>query len=182
MASRIKSSESMLLVIDIQEKLAPALLDSEKVISTSINLVKAAQVLGLPTLVTEQYPDGLGQTVKVVRDVLPDQKAYHKMTFSCVQDLETKNRIEQIGRKQVVVCGMEAHVCVLQSVFDLLEAGYEVFVVSDAVSSRSQDNKKLGLERMRQAGAQIVVTEMVLFEWLGQAGTPEFKKLLPLIK
>jgi len=177
----IKADTSCLLVIDVQEKLVPAMADADGVISNAMVLMQAATRLAVPMLVSEQYPVGLGLTVEPLAERM-DGEAVEKMSFSCVADDGWKTRFDAMGRGQAVIVGIEAHVCVLQTAMDLLATGHQVFVVADATSSRSPDSHAMALHRLGQAGAEIVTTEMVMFEWLGRAGTPEFKELSSLIK
>lgn len=182
MAHRILSQDSLLLVVDIQARLAPAMQNGDTAIAENKKLLQAANELAIPCCASEQYPKGIGHTVEGLIGFVEPQKIWEKMTFSCLQEPSIKEALATKGRSQIIVTGMETHVCVLQTVLDLLDEGYQVFVVDDGVASRTLKNKELGLARMRQCGAQIVSTEMVLFEWLGRAGTDDFKKILPLIK
>jgi len=182
MTHRIKASDCLFFVVDIQQKLAPAMTEGTVALANNVKLLQAAIELDVPYLVSEQYPKGIGHTVDELASLIDKSFVVEKMTFSCLGEDHIRKVISQTGKKQIIVSGMETHVCVLQTVLDLLNAGYQVFVVADSVASRTNANKELGLGRMRQCGAQIVTTEMVLFEWLERAGTAEFKKVLPLIK
>ncbi|MCA1826910.1 MAG: hydrolase [Myxococcales bacterium] len=173
--------QSLLLVIDVQEKLAAAMKGREQLERNVAVLIQAARRLGLPIVATEQYPKGLGHTVAALRDLLGDQPM-EKMEFSCGASKPIARRIVTTGRKQVIVAGMEAHVCVFQTVRDLLRGEFAVFVVEDAVLSRTEANRATGLRLCEKAGATLTSTETVLFDLLGVAGTPEFKELAPLIK
>ena len=177
----IKIEQSALLVIDIQERLAPAMQGIDDVIKNTKTLLRAATLLEAPVLVSEQYPKGLGITVPDLRPMI-SEGTIEKISFSCMGEADFAERFTSLGRGQAVVAGIESHVCVLQTVMDLLASGIQVFVVSDATSSRTTANCELALRRMQAAGAEIVSTEMVVFEWLGQAATAEFKELLPLVK
>jgi len=174
----IKAETSSLLVIDIQEKLAPAMSDLDRVVENVSILKQAASRLSIPQLTSEQYPEGLGGTMQG----LDDGEAVRKMSFSCMADDGYASHFNALNRNQAVIVGMEAHVCVLQTAMDLLGRDVQVFVVADATTSRKPDNHAMAMQRLSGAGAQIVTTEMVLFEWLGQAGTDEFKDLSKLIK
>ena len=178
----MRPDQSCLAVVDIQERLAPAMAEDDRVQANTGVLLHAAKSLRVPVLVSEQYPKGLGPTVGSLVAAIPGDAIIEKMTFSCLGERAFSSRWAKLGRPQVVLCGIEAHVCVLQTALDFVAEGIDVFVVADAVSSRTLENKSLGLERMRAAGAHIVSTEMVVFEWLGRAGTPEFKELSALIK
>lgn len=173
----MNAQQSCLLIIDIQERLAPAVMDPDQIIATTDLLIAAARRLEVPVLATEQYPKGLGPTVSDLAGVLRHEEVVEKTTFSAMAAAPLAARLQETGAKQILVCGMEAHVCVLQTVFDLLAAGYQSFAVIDAISSRRRESHAAAVERMRQAGAQAVTAEMVVFEWLGEAGTPAFKEL-----
>jgi nicotinamidase-related amidase len=170
----IDADRSQLLVIDMQEKLMPAIHDHERVAADVEWLVRAAQRIGVPVAASEQYPKGLGRTVKAIRDLLPEEAVATKTHFSCVA-AQCLPGLPGADRPQVVVAGVETHVCVLQTVLELLEEGKEVYVVADGVGSRRPPDRDFALLRMRQEGARIVTREMVVFEWLGEAGTPLFR-------
>ncbi len=190
MASEAKSpevllnvSDSVLLLVDIQEKFRPAIAGIETVIHNGVILVRSALRLSVPVIVSEQYPKALGATAAELKHCLPSTQIYHpKLCFSALgcepllQELKTK------GRKQVVLVGVETHVCVLQTGLELLAAGYAVFIAADSVASRKEQNRDLALQRLERHGAILVSMEMIVFEWLRAAGTPEFKELQPLFK
>ena len=179
---RLRRDEAVLLVIDEQERLLPNVFEEDRVRRSTIAVVEAAKILGVPLVVTEQYPKGIGNTAADVMEAVGETEVIEKMTFSTFGEPAFVEALEALGRKTLIVVGIESHVCVTQSVLDALTAGYEVHVVSDAVSSRTEANWQIGLNRMRQAGATISSTEMALFELLRVAGTPEFKDVLKLIK
>ena len=167
---------STLLLIDLQERLQPAIHEAEQVLAASLWLTRVARRLDIPVLCTEQYPRGLGPTVAALRDLLDAESIVDKLHFSALAE----GRLLALpggSREQFVVAGTEAHVCVLQTVLDLLAAGRKVFVVDEAVGSRRPTDKALALARMRAHGADIVSREMVVFEWLGQAGNDVFREL-----
>lgn len=172
----MRADRSTLLVIDIQERLCPALHEAEALVDNSAWLIRVARQLNVPVLVSEQYPKGLGPTVAALQPLLEGVTPVEKLRFSTAREAAL---LAQPGgeRQQFVVCGAETHVCVLQTVLELLEAGRQVFVVEEAVTSRTPANKQLALARMRQAGAQIVSGEMVAFEWMERAGTETFKEI-----
>ena len=170
----IDADRSLLLVIDLQEKLLPAIHDHERVAADVLWLVRAAQRIGVPVAATEQYPRGLGRTAKAIRDLLPEDAVATKNHFSCVA-AQCLGALPGADRPQVVIAGAEAHVCVLQTALELLEEGKEIYVVADGVGSRRPADRDFALSRMRQEGARIVTREMVVFEWLGEAGTALFK-------
>ncbi len=178
----IKADRSCLLVIDVQSRLAPAMHESQPAIANISILMKAAARLGVPMLVSQQYSKGLGPTVPELARLAPAEAVMEKLHFSCLGDDAFARRFVELGRDQPIVCGIEAHVCVLQTVLDLCQGSHHVFAVADAVTSRTPENAKAARERMAAAGASVVTTEMVIFEWLGRAGTPEFKDLSALIK
>jgi nicotinamidase-related amidase len=178
----IDPNGSCLLIIDIQERLLPSMAHAAEVIANAGILLKSARRLGVPVLASEQYPRGLGRTVPEIAALLPNAAVMEKNHFSCMADDDFRRRYREVAPVQAVVAGIEAHVCVLQTVEQLLAEGDQVFVVADGVSSRTGRNHQLALERMRSGGAAIVSAEMVVFEWLRRAGTPEFKELSALIK
>jgi len=178
----IDAASAALLVVDIQERLLPAVAAPERVVNNTRTLLHAADRLAVPVLVSEQYPQGIGRTVAGLGNLVTSDRVVEKIHFSCVREPAWASRHRALERTQAVVVGIEAHVCVLQTALDLLAEGQEVFVVGDAVSSRTTDNHAAALARLRDEGAHIVTTEMVVFEWLEQAGTPEFRELVALIK
>ncbi|NQV99357.1 MAG: hydrolase [Rhodospirillales bacterium] len=178
----IEPDKSCLIVIDMQERLVPAMQAPARTIKNAATLMKAATCLSVPTVLTEQYPKGLGHTVPELLKLADGMKVMEKLHFSCMKDINFSTYFKSLGRKQAVIAGMEAHICVLQTGMTLMEQGYEIFVVTDATSSRTPESEKACLDRLSAAGAGIVTTEMVVFEWLGQAATPQFKELLPLMK
>lgn len=167
--------QASLLVVDIQEKLAPAVVDAAGMAARCRWLISVAADHGLPVVFSEQYPRGLGHTLPELLAQAPDSQVVEKTHFSCVAANCLPETV--LLRPQTIVCGMEAHVCVLQTVLELLELDKQVFVVADAVSSRKVSDIELGLQRMRDAGAVIVSKEMVLFECLRQAGGEHFKRM-----
>jgi nicotinamidase-related amidase len=172
-----------LVVIDVQERLAPAMPVPDAVPNALGLLLAAARTCRVPVTVSEQYPKGLGATLPAVVEALPEHSAFvEKMTFSAMREPDFAARIEGVDRPRLVVTGMETHVCVLQTVLDALHGGLAVSVVADAVASRTAEDRLRGLDRMHAAGAEIVTAEMVVFEWLERAGTPAFKALSPLIR
>ncbi len=170
----MRADSSALLVIDVQERLLPHIHDWQRVFGHVDWLVQVAQRLGVPVAATEQYPKGIGHTHPLIAAKLPANATGFKLHFSCV-DGNCLPGLPGMARPQIVVCGIESHVCVLQTVLQLAAAGKQVFVVEEAVGSRDPAHKALALERMRAHGIQIVCREMVTFEWLGQAGTDLFR-------
>lgn len=178
---KLDRGRAALAVIDVQEAFRPAVLDFERVAANVGVLVQGARILGLPVIVTEQYPKGLGDTVPEVAAYLDGIDRLEKTTFSAVGAEGFPAALADV-RDQVMVCGIEAHVCVNQTVEDLLATGREVHVVGDAVTSRTPANRDLGLQKMEQSGATLTSVETALFELLREAGTPEFKEIQKLIK
>lgn len=178
---RLEKENAILLIIDLQEKLMKAMKDREKVYKNTNLLIAAAKQLNIPIIVTEQYPRGLGQTVAEIEENLPQCSKVEKTSFSaCTQSL--KEILGGIPQKTVIVTGSETHICVFQTVRDLLEDGYEVYLVRDAVCSRFDENYENGLELMKDIGAVITTAETVVFDLLKEAGTPDFKVISPLLK
>jgi nicotinamidase-related amidase len=179
---RIVRERAALAVIDIQERLLPVMHEKDRVVQNAVRLIRAAEILKIPLLVTEQYRKGVGATVPEVAAAISRFAPVEKLAFSrCGADGFVEG-LKQRGVQDVVLCGIEAHVCVAQTCLDLLDLGFRPFVVADAVSSRTAENHQFGIARMRDAGAVITSTEMIIFELLGRAGTDEFKQVLPLIK
>lgn len=177
----IARDASRLLIVDMQEKLLPLIATSDRVIANCGRLIDGAKIFGVPVFATEQYPKGLGPTVSSLAERLADRPP--KLRFSCAEVLDWGMAAEQPDRRhQIVVAGIEAHVCVLQTVIDLLAAGFQVFVPADAVASRTELDRQVALDRLSGCGAIIVTTESVLFEWCEASGTPEFKQISLLIK
>ncbi len=178
-------ARSQLLVVDVQERLLPAVQNGERMVERCAILLKVAQRLAIPVLISEQYKKGLGPTVHQLNDTKGDAVIMEKAHFSCAADPAIMAHVSDItaqGRNQIVVCGAEAHVCVLQSALGLKIKGLDVFVVADAVSSRRDESVDLAMKRLRDVAVGVVNTEMVVFEWLHVSGTEEFKALSKLIK
>ncbi len=180
---QLDRAKTAIVVIDIQSRLTPAMPQDTlaRVVKYTRALIGTAKELGMPVLATEQYPKGLGELIPEVREVLPSPPLV-KMHFSCGADPAFAAALEKTGRRQIVVCGMEAHVCVFQTVRDLVAKGYEVHLCSDAVASRLEVHRASGIELCREAGAVITNAETVIFDLLHVCGTPEFKKVAPLVK
>ncbi|MBY4678129.1 hydrolase [Marinobacterium arenosum] len=173
----IHPDKSCLLVVDIQEKLAPKIHDSEQLIANAKWLIEIANRLRVPVLTSEQYPQGLGHTVAELRPLLPAVGIMEKTHFSCMSEPACNAKINQLRPDQLVVIGSEAHVCVLQTAIQLKQQAREVYVVEDAVGSRNPTDKAAALARMRQLGIHVVTREMVAFEWLQKAGTEQFRQI-----
>ena len=179
----VRAEESVLVVVDVQDRLLPSIHESDRVLRNVDILLKAAAARPVPVIVTEQYAKGLGPTAAAVRDILPaGTPVVEKMTFASTGEPAFNDALERTARRRIVLCGTEAHVCVLQTGLGLLAAGYRVHLVADAVSSRTPANHTAAVDRLRAAGASIVTTEMVVFEWTERAGTPLFKTMLGLVR
>ncbi|WP_331831759.1 isochorismatase family protein [Pseudomonas sp. LH21] len=171
----IDPRKATLLVVDIQEKLIAAMSDPEGTAARARWLLAATAELKLPTVISEQYPKGLGHTLAALKAAAPAAEIVEKLHFSCVAAECLPSSL--LDREQVIVCGMETHVCVLQTVLGLRALGKQVYVVEDACDSRTLQSKAAGLTRMRDAGAQVVTREMVLFELLGSSSHPQFRQI-----
>ncbi len=180
--ARIIRKTAGLLVVDIQERLLPAIHEKERLLQNALRLAKGATLFGLPVFVTEQYRKGLGPTTAELAAAIPGFAPIEKLAFSACGAEGLIKSIRARGVTDLVVCGIEAHVCVCQTCLDLLQQGFRTFVVGDAISSRTPDNHRLAIDRLHDAGVTIVSTEMVLFELLERAGTEEFKQVLALVK
>lgn len=178
----LTAAESLLLVIDIQERLLPVMQDGARVVRNAGILLQASARLEIPVLVTEQYPQGLGPTVPEIRALAGHAATLPKMDFSACGDAAIRSHIADSRRRQIVVAGIEAHVCVLQTALGLAADGHDVSVVTDAISSRSADSVAVAQQRMASAGITLVTAEMCVFEWLGTAAHPEFRALSRLIR
>jgi nicotinamidase-related amidase len=186
MVDFLKREDAFLAVVDVQERLVPAIhKDLLPVSLKNMQLaIEAAGTLGLPILVTEQYPKGLGRTIPDILQALEgkEYRLFDKVTFSCARDEAFLEAVASLNRRQAVMVGMETHVCVYQTSVDLARAGYSVFVLDDAVSSRYLHNYRSGLQALRDAGCTVFSTESAIFELLNVAATPEFKKIASLLK
>lgn len=178
----IRSNDSALVVVDMQERLVPAMQAPARTIRNARLLLRAARLTGVPALLTEQYPQGLGHTIPEITAEAEGVQVMPKIHFSCMEDEGFETAFKGLGRSQVVLSGMEAHICVVQTAASMVEAGYQVFVVSDATASRTMESERACLQRLNAAGVGVVTTEMVIYEWLGKAGTPAFKEMLALVK
>ena len=177
---RLKVEDTALLVVDIQEKLLPKIMQASEVLRNASFIVNAAKSLGVPVIATEQYPKGLGPTVEPIRGLLTT--VWEKKTFSAVGEGGALDFLKSDARIKVVVVGIEAHICVMQTVLDLLNQGFHVFVCVDAVSSRYAIDVKIALKRMQQAGAILVTAETCVYEWLETAANPAFKEISAMVQ
>jgi len=180
----LEPEHCVLVVVDIQEKLLPPIFQREQMVKNAQLLIRTAAILGIPALVTTQYARGLGPTVAQIASLLPGTEAMDKQLFSCFGSEAFCGALKRLPgqRNTLLLCGMEAHICVMQTALAGLRAGYLVHVASDAVGSRSEWNWKIGLDRMHAAGAIISSTEMMMYELMKSSGSAAFKELLPYLK
>jgi len=174
--------EAVLVVVDVQEKLTNVMCEKESLRREFAKLIKGTLVLEVPIIVTEQNPKGLGPTISEIKALLPDVAPIYKMAFSCFGEEEFPKRLKDLGRKQIILTGIETHVCVYQTAMDLIDAGYDVQVVADCVSSRTLANKEIALDKMKMAGIDITSAEIILFELLKTADSPKFREIASIIK
>lgn len=182
---RLRAERSVLVVVDVQAKLVPAIAERARVIARTGVLVRAAALLGIPVVVTEHYARGIGETVPELLALAPNAPRFQKLSFAATGEADFAASMQALragGRDQVLLSGLEAHVCVMQTALGLIESGLEVAIAADAVASRAESSARLALERLRQAGAVIVDSEMAVFEWADRADNPAFRALLALIK
>ncbi|MBN1366877.1 MAG: hydrolase [Dehalococcoidales bacterium] len=175
-------SNTILIIIDVQEKLWRVMYENEKLSDNLQRLIRGIQILNIPIILTEQYPQGIGPTVPEIAALLTDIKPLAKLSFSCCGDTNFLKILKNIDRKQVLVTGIESHVCVYQTAVDLLNSGYEVQAVTECVSSRTAENRLLGLQRIESAGGKLTGVEMALFELLKTAGNEQFKAINKIVK
>ena len=181
--SILSENETLVLMIDVQEKLLNAMFNKEIVKKNSSIIAKVTSILEMPVVLTEQYPKGLGITVPEVKDFLcNDTKIFEKSAFSALEDEDVFDEIKTWNKRQIVICGVETHICVSQTVNSLVELGYDVSVISDACGSRAEQEHLAGINRIKENGAHIITTEMALFEWLKTSKHPKFKEIQALIK
>lgn len=179
------ADDSLLIVVDLQSKLSAVIpeADAEQMIANTGRLLEAADILKVPVLLTEQYPKGLGPTEPAIASKLPEgTRVFEKTGFSCCAAPGFSEALQDFRHHQLILVGLEAHVCVLQTALELLNLGYQVFIVEDAVCSRKIENKVNSLQRLQQQGATISNYESVLFEWLKSSGHPDFKKISGLLR
>jgi nicotinamidase-related amidase len=178
----LRLDDAFLILIDVQGKLWNVMFEKEALLENTQRLVKGLTLLGVPIMLTEQNPRGLGPTVPDLSQLIPEVKPLPKFCFSCCQNQEFQDAVTSLKRRQALVCGIEAHICVHQTTLELLNNGYEVQVVADAVSSRTLRNRDIALARMESEGAKLTTTEMALFELLKTAENSKFKDLSRIIK
>ncbi len=178
----LQLNQSCLVVVDVQGKLAQLMHDKDSLLGNIKILIKAANILGIPILWCQQYPKGLGATVDEIAELLEGNKPIDKTSFDCFGDEKFRMKLAALDKKNIILCGIEAHVCIYQTAEALLKKGYRVELISDAVSSRTLQNKQIGIDRMRIGGVNISSTEMVLFELLKDAKNSKFKEIALLVK
>lgn len=180
---RIKAEETLALIIDFQERLVPVIHNQEILLRNTEILIKGLKALNIPVLVTQQYTKGIGMTVPLLVDAIGDDFGFFdKITFSCAEDELILQKIEESGKRNIIICGIEAHICVLQTVVDLIEKGYHVILVEDCVGSRKESDRQIGLKRAYLEGAIPTSYESILFELTRVAKTDVFKEISRLIK
>ena len=180
--SLLSVEDTVLMVIDMQGNLYESMQDKQFLLENVQKLLQGMQVFGIPVIVTEQIPEKLGPTIAPVAALLPDAKGIPKADFSCCVDEKIMKALKAADRRQVLICGIESHVCVYQTTVDLLRIGYEVHLVADAVSSRTVMNREIGIDKMRDEGALLTSTEMVLFELCRTAQYPRFREIIKIVK
>jgi nicotinamidase-related amidase len=178
----LRAEHTVLVIVDVQEKLWTVMHEKEALAQSTVRMIQGARILGVPILWTEQNPKGLGPTLPQVAELLSGSGPVAKLSFSCCGEEDFVRKLEQLHRKQILIGGIESHVCVYQTVADLVESGYEVQVLADAVSSRTPENRAIGLERCRVVGASITSIETALFELLRVAEGDTFKRMLKVVK
>ena len=178
----LSARDSLLLIVDVQERLAPAIEVPAGAVDACERLIRAAVRLDVPVLATEHYSQGIGRTLPRLRRYLQNHEIHEKICFSAASETAFMDCLDRFAGRTIILAGMEAHVCVLQTGLGLARLGWPVAVAADAVGSRTADNHRLGLERMARHGIDVVSTEMVMFEWLERGGTEAFRDVLPLIK
>ncbi|MBN1190967.1 MAG: hydrolase [Dehalococcoidales bacterium] len=178
----LKTENTVLVIIDIQGKLWNVMYEKETLLENARKLSSGARVLGVPVILTEQNPRGLGPTLPELMECLPGITPLPKFSFSCYRDSGFQQTLVNLKRKQVIICGIEAHICVYQTTLELLSSGYEVHVAADVVSSRAVRNREITLSRLQSEGARLTVSEMALYELLETAENPAFKEMLKVIK
>ncbi|MBU5334429.1 hydrolase [Anaerocolumna aminovalerica] len=180
---RIDKKDSLAMVIDFQEKLIPVIDKKEILLHNTEILIKGLNVLEIPMVITQQYTKGLGMTVELLQNVFGASFQYfNKTTFSCCDDGIILEKIKSYQKKNIIICGIEAHICVQQTVIDCLAEGYQVIIVEDCISSRKENDKKIAIQRMIQEGAIITTYESILFELTRDSGNDRFKAISKLIK
>ena len=175
------ADQAIIVVVDMQEPFLRTVFEREKVIENVARLLRGAKILRAPIMSTVQNLKSMGDVIPEIRSLLPSPPI-DKMTFSCYADRRFSTEVDRSGRKQILLCGVESHICVAQTALAMLHAGFQVQVCGDAVSSRSEENRHIGIEKVRQAGGLLTSTESVLFEMMHEAGTADFREILQIVK
>lgn len=178
----LQIDNTFLLLIDIQDRLYRAMPDKEELLANVRKLIVGIKAFGIPIVMSEQYPEGIGKTIPEIAELLPDVQGIRKMSFSCCANRDCNSAMAATERNQVLIAGIEAHVCVYHTAMHLQEGGYEVQVVADAVSSRSPRNRDIGIQKMRDAGIAITSVEIALFELLRTAEADKFREISKILK
>ena len=178
----LKANDSLVLIIDIQEKLVKACKASETISSKATALATAAKRLSIPIVMTEQYPQGLGSTIEQLQNAIGESDFVEKTNFSALKEPNFKELLKKYNKRQILLCGIETHICVYQTCMELLAEGYEVYVVKDCCSSRNEFEGNTGFDLMKSEGAKLTCVEIALFEWLEGSKHPNFKEIQKLIK
>lgn len=178
----MQTEQSQILIVDVQERLAAAMNESDAMVRHCGLLIDAARLIGVPVTISEQYPQGLGPTVPALSEKAEGIERFAKVEFSCLRDAAIRTALRSRSRGQLIIGGIEAHVCVLQTAVDAKADGFDVFVVADATTSRKAASRDLALQRLAASGVTIVTAEMVIFEWAGSAGSANFKPLSKLVR
>ena len=179
---RILREDTAAVVVDIQERLLPHIHEGDIMLKNCLRLIEGLKILSIPVIITQQYTKGLGQTVPSVMQLFPEFSYIEKISFSCWEEPAFKKEIDLLGKTDIIICGIESHVCVLQTCLDLLANGKRPVVVEDCVSSRKPNDKHIAIERMRQEGASITTMESLLFELARVAGNETFKSISGIVK
>jgi nicotinamidase-related amidase len=179
---RILFEDTAAVVVDIQERLLPHIYKWEETLQNCLKLIEGLQVLSVPLVVTQQYTKGLGNTDASIVNKITEFSYIEKISFSCYGEPKFRDRIKSLGKKSIILCGIETHVCILQTCLDLIDEGYQPVVVEDCVSARKPNDKVIAIERMRQEGARITTLESILFELTQCAGTDTFKQISRIVK
>lgn len=179
---RILKDHAIFIIIDVQEKLFPVMSQAEKLRDNMVKLIKGMEILKLPFLITQQYTKGLGPTIKPIAEQLKDYLPLEKVSFSCCDEPDFEDKLEEFAKPVAIVSGIEAHVCVLQTVVDMIKMGFTVVVVEDCIDSRKENDKRIAIERMKQEGAFVASYESILFELCRVSDTGEFKAISKLLK
>ncbi|MEA2037884.1 MAG: hydrolase [Nanoarchaeota archaeon] len=178
----LRKDNSILLVIDIQEKFRPVIHSWDKLIDNMGKLINSLQILKIPLLLTEQYPKGLGKTCSEITEILSEYKPIEKKEFSCLKNKEFLSQLKKLNKNNIIICGIEAHVCVVNTLLEAISQGFNVHLVVDAISSRKKADLNVAIGRSKQAGAFLTTVEMAIFQLMGSSGAEEFRKISKIVK